>query len=479
MRTLPFLLAALIAAPAYAQEPPPRIWDMAFGTHVDDLPAREFVDPACGSNGGPAGAALAGFGEFARCPADAAGLHEITFIYDDTLEYVAEAVRNPALVARYRANAVNQQPVIVSLLVDAAGYVRGWRIFTDPRADEAVRYDAYLISAPLRARFGTGWQCTDLPRLDGETPIEGTYVKQHCEKAIDGGRASVDARLFYRPGQTLVDRFTGLPTVNAFESRASIEVLQAAPYPAAAPRAEQTATATQTYANAREAFLAGAAKDCPGCDLVDADLRRRNLEGADLIGANLEGAVLHRANLRSAKLMGARLAGANLNRADLTFANLAGANLQEAMLWQTDAARADFSRVQGSGALMGKVRLALANLEGAVLVRVDFGEARLNDARFAGADLTESFFYRAALFRADLAGATVDQSIFVEASLREAKLVGTKARAADFLSADLAEADLTNADFANARLLGAILTGAKQDGANFAGALMPDNTVRP
>ena len=44
----------------------------------------------------------------------------------------------------------------------------------------------------------------------------------------------------------------------------------------------------------RAAFLAGTAKDCPGCDLRGASLDRRDISGADLSDANLRGATFSR-----------------------------------------------------------------------------------------------------------------------------------------------------------------------------------------
>src|ERR1700756_4707770 len=64
-------------------------------------------------------------------------------------------------------------------------------------------------------------------------------------------------------------------------------------------------------------FLAGRIKDCPGCDLAGANLKRFDLTQADLAGANLAGANLHRAQLTRVNLSGANLTGANLNKADL------------------------------------------------------------------------------------------------------------------------------------------------------------------
>ena len=97
---LPIDLPALAADPgqrgghARGQQPPPQIWDMKFGTPVGDLPDEEFVDPACGTNGGPPGLRLGSFEEFAKCRAESSGLREIWFRYDDELEYIARAARD-------------------------------------------------------------------------------------------------------------------------------------------------------------------------------------------------------------------------------------------------------------------------------------------------------------------------------------------------------------------------------------------------
>ena len=68
----------------------------------------------------------------------------------------------------------------------------------------------------------------------------------------------------------------------------------------------------QAKAQDAAAFLAGTAKDCPGCNLAGASLKRRNFTGANLAGANLAGASFHRSVLRGADLSGADLTGANL-----------------------------------------------------------------------------------------------------------------------------------------------------------------------
>jgi hypothetical protein len=218
---------ALTAArlPAMAEQPMPTIWDVAIGTPVGELPEEAFVDLACGTNGGPPGLAIGAFENFTRCRPEASGLREVWFRYDDELEYIARAARDPDAVARSNAMVVLGQPVILSLLIDAAGRVAGYRIFTDPHADEELRMNAYTTAIAFKARFGTtGWQCTDLPSAEGEMPIFGSFVKEHCEKSADGQQVTVESRYYYKPGQAEFDPNTGLTTVNQFESSARMEL---------------------------------------------------------------------------------------------------------------------------------------------------------------------------------------------------------------------------------------------------------------
>jgi len=211
---------------AFAQQSPPKIWDVALGTSLSDLPDEEFVDPACGTNGGPPGLRLGSFEEFAKCRPESSGLREIWFRYDDETEYVARAARDPDAVARSNAMLLIGQPVTLSLLADSTGRVQGYRIFTDPRADPELRKEAYSITVALKARFGLGgWECDELPQAEGETPIDGVFVKERCRKTEDRQRLTLESRHYYKPGQSVSDPNTGLATVNQFESSARLEVV--------------------------------------------------------------------------------------------------------------------------------------------------------------------------------------------------------------------------------------------------------------
>jgi hypothetical protein len=73
-------------------------------------------------------------------------------------------------------------------------------------------------------------------------------------------------------------------------------------------------------------------KECPGCDLYEANLGPVNLRGANLSNANMYHANLRFADLREARLVGANLYKADLRGADLTGADIYGVDLKEANL---------------------------------------------------------------------------------------------------------------------------------------------------
>jgi hypothetical protein len=221
------LALVLLSSLSASAQPLPTIWDLRLGTPVSELPEEEFVDPACGTNGGPPGLRIESFEQFERCRPETSGLREIWFRYDDEVEYIARAARDPDAVARNNAMVLLGQPVILSLLVDRAGLVQGFRIFTDPHADQDVRADAYTLAVAFKARFGPdGWVCNDLPPTGGETPIMGTFVKQLCRKIADGQQIAVESRHYYKSGQALLDPNSGRTTVNQFESAARIELVR-------------------------------------------------------------------------------------------------------------------------------------------------------------------------------------------------------------------------------------------------------------
>jgi hypothetical protein len=223
--SLTVLLATCFACAVQAQPLPPKIWDIKLGIPVGELPLNDFVDPACGTNGGPPARVLKGFDEFALCPAEpSTGLHEVWFRYDDEMEYVARARRSGVLIRQYQANSLAGQPITTSFLIDGAGRVQGYRIVNDPRADAATRIDAFNIADLFIGIAGMGIPCTDLPPAEGERPVNDIFVKQVCESRAADKVVRVESRRYYKPGQFAVDPNENRAMENQFESSARLEV---------------------------------------------------------------------------------------------------------------------------------------------------------------------------------------------------------------------------------------------------------------
>ncbi len=465
---------------------PPTIRDLVIGAPVAAQPAN-FQEFACGTNGGPPSLRVDGFADFARCPSDANGLHEVQFRYDDEPYYRALAARDALRASVLEGMRLGNFQIVGSALFDDAGILRGIRAVTDNRVPNPTRREAFGMAEFVRALYGaSGWQCTDLPPAEGETPLGNRLVKEDCRKLSDDGMVlTTQARLLHREGQTLVDPANGQLRPGLFESTGRLEIYQADAdgnpvygTPGTAPQ-PIAAAVVPAPADPAEAFLAGVSRDCPGCDLAGANLKRRDLAGADLTGADLTGAVLHRARLAGAKLDGARLGGADLNVADLKRASLTGADLSNALLYQADAAGADLTGAILDNAVIERARLTSGKLGGVHAAGI-YGPA----ANLAGADLTSATLTGAVLFdgdlqRAVLVGADLTDASFYRARLRSADLAGVRAANADFLQADLSDASLTGADLSGARLLRARVSGANLAEANTSGAVLPDGKAVP
>ena len=207
-----------------------RIFDIEIGTLAGALPQEEFVEPACGTNGGPPSLPLAGFESFGDCPVEEeTGLRETWFIYDDEWEYIARAQRDETIIRRYSANSFFGQPIITSLLFDDAGLVQGYRVVTDSRAPPEVRIEGYLLFGILKSMFSAApWMCTALPPYERERPIEGWFLNQSCNAEYDGKHLRVEGRHMFKPGQDLRINPRNLDAAEGeFESSARLDVYSA------------------------------------------------------------------------------------------------------------------------------------------------------------------------------------------------------------------------------------------------------------
>jgi hypothetical protein len=185
------LVLALLAGAARAAEDPLEgdLRDLRVGMTVAELPAEGYVDLACGGSGGQAGAALAGWADFARCPPDAAGLHEVAFAF-------APSPLAP-LGDRWEGTKVAGHPVIPSLLIDDGGVVQGIRIVTDPEARLYLKKKAFLLGIRVMGRYGRdGWTCAEAEPGDGRMPVGGMFIDRRCEKLFHDRRLVLETDLY-------------------------------------------------------------------------------------------------------------------------------------------------------------------------------------------------------------------------------------------------------------------------------------------
>ena len=134
----PLLLGVVCWSSATAAEELRRatVWDLKLGMPVSAQPASDqFRGFACGSNGGPPRRQLSGWDDFRRCDAEANGLREVYFEYDDEYEYIARARDLPREVSRWAGTTEAGFPVVVSALFDDGGVLKGIRVVTDSRPD--------------------------------------------------------------------------------------------------------------------------------------------------------------------------------------------------------------------------------------------------------------------------------------------------------------------------------------------------------
>jgi uncharacterized protein YjbI with pentapeptide repeats len=206
----------------------------------------------------------------------------------------------------------------------------------------------------------------------------------------------------------------------------------------------------------------GQASDAPvalrGRDLRYAELDRSSLRDADLTGADLTGARLIGADLR-----GARISCSDIDDAltDSKFRASNCARIVDANLSRADLAGADLRLVHASGASFENAKLAGIDLEYADMTGANFSGADLKGASIGGgAEAVGANFLGADLRGADLKGVKIEASDFYGANLTGARLVFAQAQGANFQGAKLmgttlSAAKLEGADFTDAELAGA------------------------
>ena len=201
------------------------IWDIKLGMMYSDIPTKDFMFFACGTNGGPPSRPLKNkFEDYHLCKSDKFDLKEVYFEYDDEAYFWAMA-QNDTHSAGFQGTKVFSHPVILSLLFDDDGVVKGVRIVTDDRATHRERMGATALFIKFENIFGKDpWECIDHDPADGESPVAGRFIKKSCIKFKNDKTILLMGNYFRKKGQKTFDPVTKKPTTGYFESKTMLEV---------------------------------------------------------------------------------------------------------------------------------------------------------------------------------------------------------------------------------------------------------------
>jgi hypothetical protein len=221
------MLSFASATQAQPQRDPGEIHGLKLGLKADEMSTDTFGDLACGSNGGPPRQAIDDWSEFRKCRPEPSGLYEVNARFDDQQEYVGRAIDDPMYAQGRLGTRVAGHPVVLSVLFDKDGVLRGIRMISDPRGSIMERRMAHMLRLAIINRYDPdGWNCTDLPPAAGETPVGGgVFIKQRCEKRTAERDLFVEARFLRKPGQSDINPATGETTTGQFESWTRFELM--------------------------------------------------------------------------------------------------------------------------------------------------------------------------------------------------------------------------------------------------------------
>ena len=223
------LASLLVATTTHAQpqRDPGEIHGLKLGLKAEEMSTDTFGDLACGSNGGPPRQAIDDWSEFRKCRPEPSGLYEVNARFDDQQEYIGRAIDDPLYAQGRLGTRVAGHPVILSVLFDKDGVLRGIRMVSDPRGSIMERRMAHMLRLAIINRYDpAGWTCTDFPPAAGESPVGGgVFIKQRCEKHTAERDLFVEAHFLRKPGQSDINPATGEATTGQFESWTRFELM--------------------------------------------------------------------------------------------------------------------------------------------------------------------------------------------------------------------------------------------------------------
>jgi uncharacterized protein YjbI with pentapeptide repeats len=189
------------------------------------------------------------------------------------------------------------------------------------------------------------------------------------------------------------------------------------------PVNQPEATTLLTAAQLLERYAAGERR-FRQIQLKKADLNRANLALIDLRGADLSYANLREADLSSADLRGACLDGVDFYKANLSRTNFEGASLEKTNLKEANLLRASFKKASLEGAFLTKAQMSRVDLKEACLLSAHLNDADLSNADLSNADLSNAYLIGTNLQRANLSEVNIAGTFLSGAVVKGANFSG-------------------------------------------------------
>lgn len=201
---------------------------------------------------------------------------------------------------------------------------------------------------------------------------------------------------------------------------------------------------------------------------------RDEIEARHQAGEVVEGQVYEQARLDGLEIPGAWWERVQLKRSDLNSAQLNGVNWVDVEIANTGMRRVNLADAWLDGLRLTLCDLALLVAPGATLRDVTIEESPMPNAQLDGAVLSRVNFRVVDLQGCSLGDSVLLHCRFSDERLGGANLMGANLRGAFILDCDLTNANLQGADLRDAVLIGVDLRGANLDGAETRGAISWD-----
>ena len=174
--------------------------EFRIGQDVHSLSTDDYYAFACAADGARTDLKLASWVDFAACPRNAQGLHEVRFDYKRPDQEVTAYSR------KWLGTKIAGHRVWLSLLIDEAGVIAGIKYRTDPTASEFFKKKAYLLGQRVKRQYGDmPWQCQKVAGADKLSPVGGVYINEECRQELTDRTIFMTTKLYREPDQDLED----------------------------------------------------------------------------------------------------------------------------------------------------------------------------------------------------------------------------------------------------------------------------------